>query len=121
MPLKLGGGTTHVLPAAHGRLDLAMTIWTLGNLYFISVRQFQRIVFECGVAVAAGGVDTHAALFTFIGCHFAFSPHVFSNWFSYKLRVVSRSRITAFGRFGSLADVFTNISLMSAFECIADV
>jgi len=65
--------TTHILTATQGRLDFAMAIRALGNLYFVSVVELEYIIFQRGVTLAASCINAHSAFFTFIGCHH-FSP-----------------------------------------------
>jgi hypothetical protein len=59
----------HILAAAHGRLDLSMTIGAFGNLDDGPVIEFQAGVNQGRIAFCASCVHTHAAFFTRVSRH----------------------------------------------------
>ena len=64
-----GDGAGHVDAATHRRLDLAVTIRALRDLYGRSVITLDRVVHERGIARAARCVDGHSAGRAFVGGH----------------------------------------------------
>ena len=69
MGFSLPHRAAHVLSAAHGRFDLAMTIGAFGDLDLRPITQFQVIVDQRGIAFGTSRVDRHAAFCTFVGRH----------------------------------------------------
>ena len=61
--------TAHVFAAAHGRLNLAVTIGALGNLYIAAIGQSQGVVFEGSITCGASCIDAHSTFSTGISCH----------------------------------------------------
>ena len=64
-----GDSAGHVDGATHRRLDLAVAIGALGDLYGRSVITLDRVVHERGIARAARCVDGHSAGRAFVGGH----------------------------------------------------
>jgi hypothetical protein len=57
--LGLFDGAGHVLTAAHGRFDLAVTVRALGNLNFIAVVKLQAVVNKRCIALCTGRIHSH--------------------------------------------------------------
>lgn len=62
--------TAHVLTAAHGRFDLAMSVGTFRNMDFRPVVHFYSVMNERSVAFSACRIYRHPAFFTCVCCHF---------------------------------------------------
>ena len=67
--------TAHVLPATHGRFDLAMAVGAFRNMDLGTVIQLDGIMNQGRITGCTGRIHRHPAFFTFVCCHYNFLLH----------------------------------------------